>query len=192
MSLSSVSLILFSSHFAKSLITISPLIKLYSFLINKENINCSVNLDSIREKIKSNSIDHYEPILRSEFAILGQPAKSLDFEVPLIKLAYARSGDKGNHVNIGVISRKSDYFPFIKDSLNIDIIAKQLKNISKESILCWELPKIYGLNFLLKNCLDGGGMSSLLLDPQGKGYAQNFLNIKISVPESVYNEVICV
>jgi len=40
--------------------------------------------------------------------------------------------------------------------------------------------------------LDGGGMSSLLIDPQGKGYAQNFLNIKISVPESVYNEVICV
>jgi hypothetical protein len=172
--------------------SISPLIKLYSFLINKNSINCSVNLDSIREKIKSNFIEHYEPILRSDFAILGQPDKSLDFEVPLIKLAYARSGDKGNHVNIGVISRKSDYFPFIKDSLNMDIIAKQLKNISKESILCWELPKIYGLNFLLKNCLDGGGMSSLLLDPQGKGYAQNFLNIKISVPESVYNEVICV
>ena len=48
------------------------------------------------------------------------------------------------------------------------------------------------IELLLKNCLDGGGMSSLLLDPQGKGYAQNFLNIKISVPESVYNEVICV
>ena len=172
--------------------SISPLIKLYSFLIDKKNINCLVNLDSIKEEISLNSIEQYEPMLRSDFAILGQPAKSLDFEVPLIKLAYGRSGDKGNHVNIGIIARKSDYFPFIKDSLNMDIIVEQLKNISKESILCWELPKIYGLNFLLKNCLDGGGMSSLLLDPQGKGYAQNFLNIKISVPESVYNEVICV
>ena len=172
--------------------SISPLIKLYSFLINKKNINCSVNLDSIKEKISFNSIEKYEPVLRSDFAILGEPVKSLDFEVPLIRLAYARSGDKGNHVNSGVIARKSDYFPFIKDSLNMDIIAEQLKNISKESIICWELPKIYGLNFLLKNCLDGGGMSSLLLDPQGKGYAQDFLNIKISVSESVYNEVICV
>ena len=72
-------------------------------MINKKNINCSVNLDSIKEEISFNSIEQYEPILRSDFAILGQPAKSLDFEVPLIKLAYARSGDKGNHVNIGVI-----------------------------------------------------------------------------------------
>ena len=172
--------------------SISPLIKLYSFLIDKKNINCSVNLDSIKEEMPFNSIEQYEPISRTNYAILGQSAKSSDFEVPLMKLAYARSGDKGNHVNIGVISRKSDYFPFIKDSLNADIIAEQFNNISKKSILCWELPKIYGLNFLLKNCLDGGGMSSLLLDPQGKGYAQNFLNIKISVPESVYNEVICV
>jgi len=108
----------------------------------------------------------------------------------LIKLAYARSGDKGNHVNIGVIARKSSYLPFIKDSLSINRIVSHLKNISKESISCWELPKINGLNFLLKNCLDGGGMSSLLLDPQGKAYAQNLLDIKISVPDSIYNEVI--
>ena len=171
---------------------ISPLIKLYSFLINKKNINCSVNFGSTKEKISFYFGEQYEPVLRSDFAILGGLAKSLDFEVPLIKLAYARSGDKGNHVNIGVIARKPDYFSFIKDSLNMDIIAEQLKNIPKDSILCWELPKIFGLNFLLKNCLNGGGMSSLSLDPQGKGYAQNFLNIKISVSESVYNEVICV
>ena len=85
--------------------------------------------------------------MRSNFAILGGSAKSSDFEVPLIKLDYARSGDKGNHVNIGVIARKSDYFPFIKGSLNEDIIVGHLKHISKKYILCWELPKIYGLNF---------------------------------------------
>ena len=63
-----------------------------------------MNLDSIKEKISFNSTEKYEPVLRSDFAILGEPVKSLDFEVPLIRLAYARSGDKGNHVNIGVIS----------------------------------------------------------------------------------------
>ena len=170
--------------------SIAPLIKLYSFLIDKKHIRCVINLDQNKEEILIHSTGQNDNYPISKSATLGLGSGSFNFELPLIKLAYARSGDKGNHVNIGVIARKSSYLPFIKDSLSINRIVFHLKNISKESISCWELPNINGLNFLLKNCLDGGGMSSLLLDPQGKAYAQNLLDIKISVPDSIYNEVI--
>ena len=170
--------------------SIAPLIKLYSFLIDKKHINCVINLDQNKEEVLIHSTGQNDNYPISNFATLGLGSRNFNCELPLIKLAYARSGDKGNHVNIGVIARKSSYLPFIKDSLSINRIVSHLKNISKESISCWELPKINGLNFLLKNCLDGGGMSSLFLDPQGKAYAQNLLDIKISVPDSIYNEVI--
>ena len=170
--------------------SIAPLIKLYSFLIDKKHIRCVINLGQNKEEILIHSTGQNDNYPISKSATLGLGSSSFNCELPLIKLAYARSGDKGNHVNIGVIARKSSYLPFIKDSLSINRIVSHLKNISKESISCWELPKINGLNFLLKNCLDGGGMSSLFLDPQGKAYAQNLLDIKISVPDSIYNEVI--
>jgi hypothetical protein len=170
--------------------SIAPLIKLYSFLIDKKHIRCVINLDQNKEEVLIHSTGQNDNYPISKSATLGLGSSSFNCELPLIKLAYARSGDKGNHVNIGVIARKSSYLPFIKDSLSINRIVSHLKNISKESISCWELPKINGLNFLLKNCLDGGGMSSLFLDPQGKAYAQNLLDIKISVPDSIYNEVI--
>ncbi len=170
--------------------SIAPLIKLYSFLIDKKHIKCITNLDQNKQEVLTHSTEQNDNFLISKFASLGLGSSNFNYELPLIKLAYARSGDKGNHVNIGVIARKSSYLPFIKDSLSINRIVSHLKNISEESISCWELPKINGLNFLLKNCLDGGGMSSLLLDPQGKAYAQNLLDIKISVPDSIYNEVI--
>ena len=74
--------------------------------------------------------------------------------------------------------------PFTKDRLE-----NHFSHVLKGSIRCWEVPGIDALNFLLKNSLGGGGMTSLNIDPQGKAYAQQILDLKIAVSESIYNKV---
>ena len=107
--------------------------------------------------------------------------------VPLIKLAYARSGDKGDHANIGVIARRKDYFDFINRELSPSRLSKFFSHVLKGDVQKWELPGINGLNFLLKNALGGGGMASLNLDPQGKAYAQQLLEYPIPVTKELFD-----
>ena len=109
--------------------------------------------------------------------------------MPLIKLAFARSGDKGDHANIGIIARDPEFFPYIKSALTKDAVAQYFKHVLKGSIECWDVPGINGLNFLLKNSLGGGGMASLNIDPQGKAYAQQLLEYKIPVSQKISQKV---
>ena len=109
--------------------------------------------------------------------------------VPLIKIAFARSGDKGDHANIGVIARKPKYLPYIQVALTSKSISQYFNHILKGTVECWNVPGISGLNFLLKNALGGGGMASLNIDPQGKAYAQQLLEFNIPVTEKIANEV---
>lgn len=105
-------------------------------------------------------------------------------EVPLIALAYARSGDKGNHSNIGVIARKAEYLPYLRRSLTGDAVADYMAHVLDEqtgSVTRWELPGLNAFNFLLKNALGGGGIASLRIDPQGKAFAQQLLDCPIAV-----------
>ena len=115
--------------------------------------------------------------------------EEMKISVPLIKLAYARSGDKGDHANIGVIARKAHYFPFIDNALNPDSISKYFSTVLKGSVLKWIVPGINGINFLLKNSLGGGGMASLNIDPQGKAYAQQLLEYPIPVSSDIIEEI---
>ena len=107
-------------------------------------------------------------------------------EISLDKLVWARSGDKGNHVNIGLIARKEEYFQFLVKHFTTDYISNFFKNDfdqpDQPQIQMWALPGIGAINILLKNCLGGGGSFSLRVDPQGKAYAQRLLEMKISVP----------
>ena len=123
-------------------------------------------------------------------AVLGKdlPGKNHK-ETKLINLAYARSGDKGDHANIGVIARDPEFLPYIRYSLTIDRLKDYFGHVLKGDIQCWEVPGIYGLNFLLRHSLGGGGMASLNIDPQGKAYAQQILDLKILVSENIFNRI---
>ena len=109
--------------------------------------------------------------------------------VPLIKLAFARSGDKGDHANIGVIARKPEYLPFIQNALTKDKVSEYFCHVLKGEVECRNVPGGHGLNFLLKNSLGGGGMASLNIDPQGKAYAQQLLEFEIPVPHTIARQV---
>ena len=168
--------------------SVSPSIRLFSFLLPKENIRTTVDFNEKQfdmKNPKTHSIK-VEPIPTSPIVFDNQD--TIDAEVPLINLAYARSGDKGDHANIGVISRKAEYLPYIKDCLTTKKVAEYFSHVSKGEVERWDVPGINALNFLLRNSLGGGGMASLNVDPQGKGYAQQLLDIMIPVPHKIAEE----
>jgi hypothetical protein len=105
--------------------------------------------------------------------------------VPLVRLAVARSGDKGDHANIGVAARKPEYLPYIKAALSTravrDYFAHILAGGAQGRVERWALPGSGSLNFMLHNVLGGGGACSLRTDPQGKCYAQMLLDFPVPV-----------
>ena len=163
---------------------ISKSIRLFSFLLEKKYIKEEVIIDD--KKIKVNNAIKETYIPKKDFILKNQKNYKLincDSQVSLEKLAFARSGDKGDHANIGVIAREANYLPFIRNALKIEVISDYFKHVLKGPVERWDVPGINGLNFLLMNSLGGGGMASLYIDPQGKAYAQMLLEIPIPVPK---------
>ena len=170
--------------------TISPSVHLFSFLIPKNFIKIEVEINQSKSEVKMPILPKFSKKEDFNFNRYdNNDFSDLKTKVDLEKLAYARSGDKGDHVNIGIIARKSSYFPYIRDALKIEVVSKYFEHLLKGEVQRWDVPGVYGLNFLLKNALGGGGMASLNLDPQGKGYAQMLLELPIPVPELIYNDL---
>ena len=107
--------------------------------------------------------------------------------VPLIRLAIARSGDKGDHANIGVAARRAEYLPYIRAALSTENVSAWFAHVLAPPgrVERWDLPGSLSLNFLLHNTLGGGGAASLRTDPQGKAYAQMLLDYPVPVPETL-------
>ncbi|XP_061524734.1 uncharacterized protein lratb.1 isoform X1 [Phycodurus eques] len=101
----------------------------------------------------------------------------------LEELAYARSGDKGDSANIGVIARHAGLFPYLRKHLTCSVVEEYLAHLfpagTHDAVTRYTLPGINGLNFVLKNSLGGGGVASLRSDPQGKALAQMLLDLKL-------------
>ena len=160
-------------NFLGGMPSVSPSIKLFSFLINKNDLKHSITINDKKELVEI-PCDKYctkgfKELEKGSYTITKiKLDKNDSVTVPLIKLAFARSGDKGDHVNIGIIARKKDYLPYIKDELNVESISSFFKHVLKGEVIFYDVPGIDGVNIILKNCLGGGGTASFNLDPQGK------------------------
>jgi hypothetical protein len=110
-------------------------------------------------------------------------------EVPLIRLALARSGDKGDHANIGVIARDPAFLPYIRAALSTDAVRRWFAHVlaggEQGRVERWDLPGTHSLNFLLHHALGGGGAGSLRTDPQGKAFAQMLLDFPVPLPRTL-------
>jgi hypothetical protein len=107
-------------------------------------------------------------------------------EVPLERLAWARSGDKGDKANIGVMARKAEYLPWISAVLTSPYVASRFAHfMASPAIDRFELPGLPALNFVLHNVLGGGGVASLRNDPQAKGSGQILLDTPVAIPASL-------
>ncbi len=105
-------------------------------------------------------------------------------KVQLIRYAHARSGDKGDTANIGVIARKPEYYPLLKQHLTAQRVAEHFSGICLGKVERFELPNLCALNFLLHEALGGGGTKSLKNDAQGKTLSSVMLRMELEIEES--------
>ena len=105
--------------------------------------------------------------------------------VKLVKLAHARSGDKGDTANVGLIALKPEYYPILVGQVTASRVKEHFRGICNGEVERFELPNLGALNFLLHESLDGGGTISLKTDAQGKTYSSALLRMEIDVPDEV-------
>ncbi|WP_419949092.1 AtuA-related protein [Candidatus Palauibacter sp.] len=105
--------------------------------------------------------------------------------VRLGEVAFARSGDKGDTANIGLIALFDDIYPLLKEQVTADRVRRHFKDICEGDVERFELPNLRALNFLLHRSLGGGGTVSLMLDAQGKTFSTALLRMEVDIPEEV-------
>ena len=110
----------------------------------------------------------------------NQALKTGTHSYTLEDLAWARSGDKGDSCNIGVIARHPAYLPYIRHHLTEDSVSEFFSHYLKGKTTRYDVPGIGAFNFLLENSLGGGGIASLRPDPLGKSFAQMLLSFRLN------------
>jgi len=183
---------------------VSPLIRQYAFLLDKARVTPAVTLDGAPVSLPlppagegrgegqppSSSPEGHESNPASartgqaQAAIHSIETDTDTVEVPLIRLAWARSGDKGDISNIGVIARKPEWLPLLRTQLTEARVAEHLAHLVKGRVTRFEVPGIHAFNFVCEQALGGGGMASLRNDPLGKGMGQILLALPVRAPKS--------
>jgi hypothetical protein len=181
---------------------VSPVVRLFSCLVPKDKVPIAIEMDGVRlphpqeprsgvSKDAANPPANDAPFApRAAHAPQGEGVGIADgATVPLIALAWARSGDKGNNSNIGVIARKSEYLPIIRTALTPRAVANYFAHHLEGNVERFDVPGIRAMNFVLYDVLGGGGIASLRNDPQGKGFAQMLLDFPVPVDQKFAAEL---
>lgn len=105
-------------------------------------------------------------------------------QIRLLDIAHARSGDKGDTANVGLIALKPEWYPVINAYVTLDRVKAHFKGVITGDVQRYELPNLKALNFLLHGALDGGGTLSLKTDAQGKVFSTAMLRMIIDVPDA--------
>lgn len=108
----------------------------------------------------------------------------------LRELAHARSGDKGDINNVGVIAYEPHYYPLLRQWLTPERVKAHFGSIVKGAVTRYELPRVNALNFVLEGALGGGVTRSLSIDPHGKSYSALILTMPVEVPPDIAQELI--
>ena len=110
-------------------------------------------------------------------------------KVKLVRMAHARSGDKGDTANIGLIALRDTFYPVLVREVTAERVKKHFKGIVNGKVERFELPNLGALNFLLHESLGGGGTLSLMTDAQGKTFSTALLRMEIDIPEEEADEL---
>lgn len=162
---------------------VAPAIAIASLLIDKGLVPVAVTLDGGASA----------PVAVAPGAASSSPASPLPHDaggatpdgvpVPLRAIAHGRSGDKGNHANIGIIARRPELLDVIRERVTPARVEAFFAHYLDGPVRAWEMPGIAALNFLLEDVLGGsGGTTSLRYDPQGKSYASMLLELPVTLP----------
>jgi hypothetical protein len=105
--------------------------------------------------------------------------------IKLEEIAHARSGDKGDASNVGLIAGTPALFEVLREQVTAERVKEHFRQICRGPVERYELPNILALNFILHDSLGGGGTESLKNDAQGKTHAQGLLQMEIEVPDEL-------
>jgi hypothetical protein len=164
----------------------TPVVRLYTFFIDKSRL-MSARVQLAQEAAFEVAVPvagGYRPMEVHPEEVAGLPPDEELVEVPLLKLAHARSGDKGNTSNIAIFCRKPEYMTHLRRVLTAARMAEHFSGLVHGQVQRYEAPGLAAFNFLMHDALGGGGMASLRLDAQGKAYGQRALEMKVAVPAS--------
>ena len=175
-----------TGSFGAGRVSPQPVIRMFSCLVPKSRVPVVVDVDghriALQEGARSGGFD------ATSLPVEAPPPMPLSGAteiVPLVALAYGRSGDKGDNANIGIFARKPEYQPILDAEVTEEAVAEYFAHRINGTVTRWRLPGINGFNFLLRQALGGGGMASLKADPLAKAFAQMLLDMPLRVPAEV-------
>lgn len=168
----------------------SPVIRMFSCLVPKSAVPVTVDIAgkqiALQEGARSGGFTS------AQLPAEAPPAPSMPVPatetVPLIALAYGRSGDKGDNANVGIFARRPEYQPILDAEVTEAAVAKYFAHRIAGPVTRWRLPGINGFNFLLRQALGGGGMASLKADPLAKAFAQMLLDMPVRIPAGLLSK----
>ena len=160
----------------------TPCIRQYAFLVDKARLAPRVGLDGQALDVAIPSGQPPVPDPQDSEAVAAALPPQPCIEVPLVQLAWARSGDKGDQCNVGVIARRPEWLPWLRAQLTQQRVKAWLSHLVAGEVRRFDLPGLQAMNFVCTQALDGGGMASLRNDPLGKGMAQILLTMPVQVP----------
>ncbi|AMO73501.1 acyclic terpene utilization AtuA family protein [Sphingorhabdus sp. M41] len=173
----------------------SPIVRLFSYLTPKDAVTITIDVDGKKIAFREAEGQAFDPAAITR----PQPPQTPDepdatVTVPQIQLAWARSGDKGNKANIGVIARDPAYLPYIWAALTPESVAKRFGHFIEggadaAKIEKYYMPGSHAINFLIDAVLGGGGVASIRNDAQGKGYGQILLAHPVTIPAALADKL---
>ena len=174
----------------------APSIKQFGFLLDKARLHPKVNINNSEITIieddwkSSNEFKQSIAINNDINNVENEVNISGEIETLLINIAHARSGDKGDISNIGVVARHPELLPVLREQLSEAAVAQYLAHAVKGKVTRYEVPGINAFNFVCEQALDGGGMASLRNDPLGKGMGQILLTMPVMVSKHLLGKVL--
>jgi hypothetical protein len=172
---------------------VQPIVRLASCLVPKERVHPQIEIASSAgtrtltmppaavSAPQPTAVDSKSPRATAD---ASAPASGPYVEVPLLRLAHGRSGDKGDIANIGVLARRPEFVPLLAQALTPQVVRGFLAHLVEGEVERYDWPGLRGWNFVLHRALGGGGVASLRYDPQGKSYAQILMDLPVRVPRS--------
>lgn len=163
----------------------TPAIHQYAFLLSKDRVQAKVVFGEREWLVAPAVIERASAAVSATERGPTLPADEDAVEVPLIRIARGRSGDKGDSVNIGIVARRDELLPYVQREVTEGRVKAWLAHLIQGDVQRFDVPGLNAVNFLCQQALGGGGMASLRNDPLGKGMAQILLSMPVKVPRAV-------
>ena len=170
-----------------------PMTGVFLFLLDKQGITPRVTMDGVTHDLPVAggvaASDSAPPIV----ARASEPPQDGDVPVDLVRLAWARSGDKGHLFNVAVIARKPEFLPYLQTALTAEAVGEWYRHLGPDGepprVDSYDVPGLHALNFVIHDALKGGINASTQLDPAAKGMAQMLLRFPIPLPSALAAEL---